>query len=65
VLFASQPLKPEQLYFAILSGVNPEALSEFNPGEITTAVTKRFILSSSKGLVEITNSRSPTVSIYP
>lgn len=61
VLFASHPLKPEQLYFAILSGVNPEALSEFDLGEITTAVTERFILSSSKGLVEITKSTSPTV----
>ncbi|KAK3290943.1 uncharacterized protein B0H64DRAFT_49913 [Chaetomium fimeti] len=61
VLFARQPLKPEQLYFAILSGVNPEALSEFDPGEITTAVTKRFILSSSKGLAEVTKSKSPTV----
>ncbi len=28
VLFARQPLKPEQLYFAILSGVEPKALSE-------------------------------------
>ncbi|KAH6844621.1 hypothetical protein B0I37DRAFT_327314, partial [Chaetomium sp. MPI-CAGE-AT-0009] len=61
VLFARQPLKPEQLYFAILSGVSPEALSEFDPGEITTADTKRFILSSSKGLAEVTKSKSPTV----
>jgi ankyrin repeat protein len=61
LLFARQPLKPEQLYFAILSGVNPEALSEFDSGEITTAVMERFILSSSKGLVEITKSKSPTV----
>ena len=61
VLFARQPLKPEQLYFAILSGVDPDALSEWNPDEITAAVMKRFILNSSKGLAEVTKSKSPTV----
>ncbi|GAB1317667.1 hypothetical protein MFIFM68171_07877 [Madurella fahalii] len=61
VLFARQPLKPEQLYFAILSGVEPEALSEWNPDEITAAVMKRFVLNSSKGLAEVTKSKSPTV----
>ncbi|KAI0888269.1 uncharacterized protein GGS22DRAFT_95525 [Annulohypoxylon maeteangense] len=61
VLFARRPLKPEQLYFAILSGVEPEALSDWNPDEITASVIKRFILSSSKGLAEITRSKIPTV----
>ncbi|KAL5331220.1 hypothetical protein ACEPPN_000749 [Leptodophora sp. 'Broadleaf-Isolate-01'] len=60
-LFARQPLTPEQLYFAILSGVEHQALSEWDPDEITTAVMKRFILDSSKGLAEITRSKNPTV----
>ncbi|KAH8893361.1 hypothetical protein GQ53DRAFT_684995, partial [Thozetella sp. PMI_491] len=30
VLFTRQPLKPEQLYFAILSGVKPTAVSQWN-----------------------------------
>ncbi|RYP71044.1 hypothetical protein DL769_004757 [Monosporascus sp. CRB-8-3] len=61
LLFAKQPLKPEQLYFAILSGVEPEVLSEWNPDEVTAPVVQRFILSSSKGLAEITKSKNPTV----
>jgi ankyrin repeat protein len=61
VLFARQPLKPEQLYCAILSGVEPEALTEWDAEEITAAVMKKFILNSSKGLAEVTKSKSPTV----
>ncbi|KAK3360961.1 hypothetical protein B0T24DRAFT_120609 [Lasiosphaeria ovina] len=61
VLFARQPLKPEQLYFAILAGIEPQVLSEWDPDEITATVIQRFILDSSKGLAEITKSKSPTV----
>ncbi|KAH0594295.1 hypothetical protein MHUMG1_08134 [Metarhizium humberi] len=61
VLFARQPLKPEQLYFAILSGTEPEALSDWNPGEITVSSMKNFILDSSKGLTEVTKSKNPTI----
>jgi len=55
VLFARQPLSPEQLYFAILSRVAPEALSRWNSDETPMNAIERFILSSSKGLAEITN----------
>jgi ankyrin repeat protein len=61
ILFAQQPLKPEQLYFAILSGVEPEELSSCHSNETTLDDIKRFILHSSKGLAEITKSKSPTV----
>jgi len=61
VLFARQPLKPEQLYFAILSGVEPEVLSAWDPDKITAADLKRWILISSRGLAEVTNSKYPTV----
>ncbi|KAF1962472.1 HET-domain-containing protein [Byssothecium circinans] len=57
VLFAKQPLSPEQLYFAILSGVEPDAVSMWNPGDITRDVIRKFILNSSKGLTEITTSK--------
>jgi ankyrin repeat protein/nucleoside phosphorylase len=61
VLFARQPLKPEELYFAILSSIEPEALAEWNTDVITIDVIRRFILNSSKGLAEITRSKAPTV----
>jgi ankyrin repeat protein/nucleoside phosphorylase len=62
VLFARQPLKPEELYFAILSGIEPEALAEWNTDVITIDVIRRLILNSSKGLAEITRSKAaPTV----
>jgi ankyrin repeat protein len=61
ILFAKQPLKPEELYFAILSGVAPEVLGSGNTDEVTMDVMKKFILNSSKGLAEITKSKTPTV----
>ncbi|KAH0431004.1 nacht and ankyrin domain protein [Colletotrichum camelliae] len=64
VLFAKEPLRPEQLYFAILSGVevdSTEALSDWDPEDITADIMKRFILDSSKGLTEVTKSKTPTV----
>ena len=61
LLFARQPLKPEQLYFAILSGIQSEDLSKWDSEEITIDIMKRFILNSSKGLAEITRSKAPSV----
>jgi ankyrin repeat protein/nucleoside phosphorylase len=61
VLFARQPLKPEELYFAVLSGIEPGALTEWDTDVITIDVIKRFILNSSKGLAETTQSKAPTV----
>jgi hypothetical protein len=61
VLFSRHPLSPEQLYFAILSGVNPKALSWWDQNEIARDAIKRFILDSSKGLVEITTFEASTV----
>ncbi|KAH6889275.1 Pfs, NB-ARC and ankyrin domain protein [Thelonectria olida] len=61
VLFARRPLKIEQLYFAILSGITPEFLPEWNPDDIAASVMERFILDSSKGLTEVTKSKTPTI----
>jgi len=62
VLFAKKPLRPEELYFAILAGAEPDVLRTwFDEGiEATDDVVRRFILSSSKGLVEVTKSKVPT-----
>lgn len=61
ILFAKQPLSPEQLYHAILSGIDLEAVTEWDPEEITQDVVKRFILDSSKGLAEATASKEQRV----
>ncbi|KAK7404060.1 hypothetical protein QQX98_010146 [Neonectria punicea] len=57
VLFARQPLKPEQLYYAVLIGVDPEVVSDLDPDEIEEADISKYILSSSKGLAEVTRSK--------
>ena len=61
ILFAKQPLSPEQLYHAILSGLDLEVVAEWDPEEITKDVVKRFILDSSKGLAEATASKEQKV----
>ncbi len=53
VLFARQPLKPEELYFAILSGTEDGPVFRWNHDEITICDMKRFILDTSKGLIEV------------
>jgi ankyrin repeat protein len=59
VLFAKQPLSPEQLYFAVLSRVEP--VSRWDPDEVDKDAINLFILDSSKGLADITTSKNRTV----
>lgn len=61
VLFARKPLRPEELYFAILSGIQPDILESWNADEVTENVIEKFLLSSSKGLADVTKSAIPTV----
>lgn len=61
VLFAKKPLRPDELYFAILSGCQPDILDNWTAEKATKSVMEKFLLSSSKGLVEITKSSTPTV----
>jgi hypothetical protein len=61
VLFAKQPLSPEQLYHALLLSIDPDAVLEWNPEETTKDDIKRFLLNSSKGLAEATVSKEPRV----
>ncbi|KAK1827847.1 hypothetical protein QBC39DRAFT_360663 [Podospora conica] len=61
VLFAMKPLTPTQLYFAILSGTDPDALLEWDKDATTPETIAKFLLDSSKGLTEITKSKNPTV----
>ncbi|PNP40510.1 hypothetical protein TGAMA5MH_07507 [Trichoderma gamsii] len=61
LLFSRQPLKPEELYFAVLSCPGPESVDRWNVDEVSIDDIKKFILSTSKGLAEVTSSKSPTV----
>jgi ankyrin repeat protein/nucleoside phosphorylase len=61
VLYARRPLRTEELYFAILAGIEPDSLSVWNSEEIDKDDMKRFILNHSKGLVEETKAKSRTV----
>ncbi|XP_014553834.1 hypothetical protein COCVIDRAFT_28984 [Bipolaris victoriae FI3] len=61
VLFAKQPLSPEQLYHALLLSIDPDAILEWDAEETTKDDVKRFLLNSSKGLAEATISKEPRV----
>ena len=61
ILYAKRPLKREEVYHAILSGTDPEALSVSMSEEITAQDMERFILSCSKGLAETTKLKAQTV----
>lgn len=61
LLFTRLPLKPEQLYYGILSGTEPKDLSAWDSDKVSINDIERFILNSSKGLAEITKSATPTV----
>ena len=61
VLFARQPLSPTQLYFAVLSGVESDAVAPWDPKETSKDAMRRFLLDASKGLTEITKARPPTI----
>jgi len=64
VLFAKRPHTPMELYFAILSDANPEALRtvrECAQNQPTEDLARKFVLDASKGLVEITRAHVPVV----
>ncbi|KAL8746358.1 MAG: hypothetical protein Q9184_007755 [Pyrenodesmia sp. 2 TL-2023] len=61
ILYSTRPLKREELYYAILSGIDGEALTTSTPEMITPEVMERFILSCSKGLAETIKLKSRTV----
>ncbi|KAL9607938.1 MAG: hypothetical protein Q9167_007199 [Letrouitia subvulpina] len=61
ILYATRPLKREELYYAILSGTDNEALATSNTETYTAQDMERFILSCSKGLAETTKSKAATV----
>ncbi|KAI0186407.1 hypothetical protein EV127DRAFT_346190, partial [Xylaria flabelliformis] len=62
VLFSRHPLTPKQLYFAMLSGLEPDKLPYCHSGDIISEDSiKRYILNNSKGLTEYTVAKSPVI----
>lgn len=61
VLLAKRPLTPKELYFAILSGYEPQHLSHCHSNETTDEEVYKYILNNSKGLVESTKSKHSTI----
>ncbi|RYN25492.1 hypothetical protein AA0115_g7519 [Alternaria tenuissima] len=61
VLFAKQPLQPEQLYLAILAGTDLDVLATQHYQEVTFEIIRKFLLRSSKGLTEITKTKNKKV----
>ncbi|KAI4252106.1 MAG: hypothetical protein L6R42_008106 [Xanthoria sp. 1 TBL-2021] len=61
ILYAERPMKREELYYAILSSTDEEALTPWDPEMVTAQDIDKFILSCSKGLAETTNPKSQTV----
>ncbi|KAJ9603762.1 hypothetical protein H2200_011948 [Cladophialophora chaetospira] len=63
ILFAKQPLRREEFYYAMLSGLEPdsEEMTVWDPDRVTEDFMGKFVLTSSKGFAELTKSRMPTV----
>ncbi|WQF77350.1 Putative nucleoside phosphorylase domain, P-loop containing nucleoside triphosphate hydrolase [Colletotrichum destructivum] len=61
LLYSQRPLKREEYYFAVVSGLEPDTLGEWDPEDITQDMMDRLVVSSSKGLAETTKSDDRTV----
>lgn len=61
ILFARRPLKRQELYFAVWSGLSNEDLANCTTAQISIKAMDRFVVGSSKGLTEVIKSVIPTV----
>ncbi|KAF1826763.1 HET-domain-containing protein, partial [Dissoconium aciculare CBS 342.82] len=59
ILFAKQPLTLEQFYFAMMAGLAGESLE--SKSDLTADTMLSYLLSSSKGLAELTQGTRPRV----
>jgi hypothetical protein len=56
-------LKRPELYFAVISGIEPTDLSEWDQEEVSNEDMDNFILSCSKGLAEMTKTKDQTIQL--
>ncbi|KAK9847080.1 hypothetical protein MYU51_020478, partial [Penicillium brevicompactum] len=68
ILYAKDPLRPQEFYHALWSGLSLESLVDSQIPDVTVLGTgagddtvSRYVISSSKGLAEITKSSQPRV----
>ncbi|KAF8852110.1 HET-domain-containing protein, partial [Acephala macrosclerotiorum] len=61
ILFATRPLKPQELYFAIQLGLDKECSSLWDQEDVDLDQMKTFVRSSSKGLAEVTRNKASEV----
>ena len=61
ILFATRPLKPQELYFAIQLSLNKECSSYWDQEDVELDQIKTFVRSSSKGLAEVTRNKASEV----
>ncbi|KAJ6440942.1 Delta(8)-fatty-acid desaturase [Purpureocillium lavendulum] len=61
ILYGKRPLKREEFYCAMWSGISSEDLAACDFGDVTCDAMDRFVVSTSKGIAEVTKSKSYTV----
>ncbi|KAL2814582.1 hypothetical protein BJX63DRAFT_431237, partial [Aspergillus granulosus] len=65
ILYAKRPLQPREFYHALWSGLSQKGLADPQIPDVTIPNAAdnahRYVISSSKGLAEITKSEQPTV----
>lgn len=61
VLFATRPLKPQELYFAIQLGLDKECSTCWDQEDVELDQIKNFVRRSSKGLAEVTRNKASEV----
>lgn len=61
ILFATRPLKPQELYFAIQLGLDTDCSSCWDQEDVELDQIKTFVRSSSKGLAEVTRNKGSEV----
>ncbi|TVY42671.1 Vegetative incompatibility protein HET-E-1, partial [Lachnellula cervina] len=61
ILFATRPLKPQELYFAIQLGLDKECSSFWDQEDAELDKIQDYVRSSSKGLAEVTRNKASQV----
>ncbi|KAK5237901.1 hypothetical protein LTR47_000994 [Exophiala xenobiotica] len=62
VLFTARPLKPIELFYAVMAGTEePESIAQLGVDDTEDEILENFVLDSSKGLAALTKGEAKTV----